>query len=63
MPLGLTLILAGVSAAILAFSIWRVRRPADPANPRLIDWHLVMLPAILATGLLVFHAVRLVLGI
>ncbi|MCC7049163.1 MAG: hypothetical protein IT562_20790 [Alphaproteobacteria bacterium] len=62
MPLDITLALLAAAAALLGFSILRVRRPREPGNPRLVDWHYVMFPAIVLTGLLALHAVMLVLG-
>jgi hypothetical protein len=62
LPLDLTLILLVLSAAALAASIWQVRRPREPGNPRLVDWHYVLFPAIVLTGLLGLHAVSLALG-
>lgn len=62
MPLDLTLALLAAIAALLGFSILQVRRPREPGNPRLIDWHYVMFPTIVLTGLLAVHAVMLLLG-
>ncbi|MCC6468191.1 MAG: hypothetical protein IT563_07715 [Alphaproteobacteria bacterium] len=62
MTLDITLILLALAGALLGFSILQVRRPHEPGNPRLIDWHYVMFPAIVLTGLLALHAVMLVLG-
>jgi hypothetical protein len=62
LPLDLTLILLALSVSALGVSIFQVRRPRDPGNPRLVDWHYVMFPAILLTGLLALHAITLALG-
>lgn len=63
MTMEITLGLLAASGALLVWSIWKVNRPRDFSRPRLIlDWHYVMFPAILATGLLVLHAVKLAAG-
>ncbi len=63
MSMEVTLGLLAASAALLGWSIWKVRRPADLSRPRLIlDWHYVMFPAILSTGLFALHAITLALG-
>lgn len=63
MTMPVTLVLLAASLAVLAFSVWKVRQPRDYARPRLIlDWHYVMFPAILASGLLALHALMLAAG-
>ncbi len=62
MALDLTLLLLALACALLALSVWQVRRPREPGNPRLIDWHYVLFPAIVAAGLLALHAGNLLLG-
>lgn len=63
MSMYVTLGLLAASLALLGWSIWKVRKPADLSKPRLIlDWHYVMFPAILACGILALHALKLVQG-
>lgn len=63
MTMEVTLGLLAVSSALLLWSVWKVNRPRDLSRPRLIlDWHYVMFPAILATGFLALHAVKLAYG-
>lgn len=65
MTMELTIGLLAASAALLGYSIWKVHRPRerDLSRPRLIlDWHYVMFPSILSTGLLALHAIKLAFG-
>ncbi len=62
MALDLTLALLVLATALIALSVWQVRRPREPGNPRLVDWHYVLFPAIVAAGLLALHVVNLLLG-
>ena len=62
MTLAVTLALLAPAVLALGFSLWQVRRKREPGNPGLIDWHYVLFPAILATGLLGVHAAMLLTG-
>ena len=63
MSMEVTIGLLAASIALLGWSIWKVRHPADLSRPRLIlDWHYVMFPAILASGILALHALKLAYG-
>lgn len=62
MSLPLTLALLLPSAGLLGFSIWRIRHPLEPGIPRLIDWHYVLFPTIILTGLLLLHLFMLLIG-
>ncbi len=62
MSLEVTLALFVVSAGLLGYSIWRVRQKYDVANPPLLDWHYVLFPTILSTGLLLLHVFMLLRG-
>lgn len=62
MSLPLTLALLAAVGLLLAFSVWRVRQKHEPGTLRLLDWHYILFPAILAVGLLALHAFNLLVG-
>lgn len=49
-------------AALSGFAIWRLRQPADPLRIRMIDYHYVLLFALIAELLILAHLVTLVTG-
>ncbi len=54
-------ILAAI-AALSGFAIWRLRQPPDPLRIRMIDYHYVLLFALIAGLLILAHLVTLVTG-
>lgn len=63
MSLSLTLWLLAPALAMLGLAAWQVRRKREPTgNPSLIDWHYVLFPAIVMTGLLLLHLFMLLTG-
>lgn len=59
MTVPLTIAAIAILALVCAFGSWRMSKPADPLNPRLVPWRTIMV--FCGFGVLVFliHLLRL----
>ncbi len=63
MTIPITIALIAIMAGLCALAQWRLARPADPLNPRLVPWRTILVFAGFCAVLFGIHLIHLLFPI